>query len=112
MKAWKSMSLGLLLALSLVSYAVAKPASAPFLNGDAACTSAVPAVPAAPAARAEAPVAVVAPLAALWATNPPLAYDPFAPAGKVCSLHSCTGTGVCICPNGTHGTCVNGSCSF
>ena len=49
-------------------------------------------------------------LAALWAAD---AWTPSAgAAGKVCSLQACTGTGACVCPNGQHGHCVNGACTF
>ena len=109
MKTWKSTSLCLLLALSLVPYAAASSTPAPFLTGGADCTLAAPTAPAvSPAAAAE-------PLSSLWSSDalaaaeaPPLPW--INSVGKVCNVF-CTGRPSCLCNDGSRGTCVSNECT-
>jgi hypothetical protein len=86
MKAWKPISLCCLLALSLVSYALAGPTPT--------------ASPVTPGATTEAQAGTCG-----------AAILPAATGGLICSFNSCVGTGPCRCVSGVNGHCVNGACT-
>jgi hypothetical protein len=85
MKTWKPISLCCLLALSLVSYALAGP---------------TPASPPVTPGATEVQVGTCG-AAAL----------PAAVGGAICSFNPCVGTGPCPCVSGVNGHCVKGACT-